>query len=242
MKRGIYMTNEHVFIIKGDKQGRLIEVPAQEAHEIKKAGEGFICDMSEYNRYKQRGDVALNQYKALERKLRHSDDPRDGDEATKAYVLNEAWDKLSAEIKEIDTEWSAKRAELEETARQASATHSVSVTNNDMQVGSQFASRYVVRLAAAQSAEEQKSVLSAMTGDISRLTDAQRVALQSHLLPINGVVKEGVSTREVFDTAAQMQSADAVAVDAVKAFPWRTSTEFHMLRTVRDATHKRVGG
>ena len=235
------MTTEYVYLTKkhGDfEAGQFREVDAQQAQDIKAAGAGHIADMSAYKGLQEKATAALNRFKSLEKKLKHSTDPRDGSAEVKAYVIKEAEAELAKEIAEIDAEWEEKKAEIAEKARQSAATYTINVTSADNTLGQQFANRYAMQLATKQSVEGQKAILDAMVADIERMTDSQRVALQPHLLALNSVVKEGAGVAEVYRAASQMQSPEAVQVEAVSAYPLRPSVAYHQMMIVRKQLDK----
>ena len=235
------MEKESVYLVTGEGAGTIKEVDTTELEQIRADGSGIVMDMGEYQALENKATERLNEFKAFERRIKASENPADTAEV-KRFKIAQAMKELDAQIKEIENEWTAKKAEIVEAAKQSSATFSLPVTANDEALAKQFATRYALNLATQSSADGQREVLLKMEGEIGRLSDSQKVALAPHLLTLSSVVVDGVNTRDVLRAASQMTTPELVQAKAAEAMPYRVATAYHQLKLIRQRHDSSLAG
>ncbi|MCK1998320.1 hypothetical protein MPH47_14035 [Psychrobacillus psychrodurans] len=235
------MEKEHVYIAKGEGAGHIKAVDATELAQIKAEGRGYVMNMGEFQKYESKATELLNNFKSFERKVKASENPADTYES-KQWQIAQAEKELDAQIKEIESEWTAKKEEIVEAAKQSAATYSINVSSSDEQLAKQFANRHALNLVSRPSVDSQREALMKMESDIERLTDAQRTALIPHLLTLSSVVKDGVSVGNVLRAASEMTTPELVQAKAAEAMPFRVATAYHQLKLIRESHRNSIVG
>lgn len=200
--------------------------------EITKAGIGVVIENKEYDNIRQRAKESHAAYTSKRLAIRDSEDPRHTDD-TKRYDMNKLDEEYEAGSREIAIEWENKREEFLEAAQQRAVTATVAVSDEDKLTASQFATRAMLDISTSIG-DTQRGFVSKLTKNIGRLTDAQKVALQPHILDITRLIEDEHHARTVVGAVQKLRNQDLLADKVARGIPRSVLIEYQQARRILD--------
>ena len=188
------------------------------SEELINSGKAVELQLPELDRFEQAADEIHETFRKQSESIKTNPNPLYTPEV-KAFEL----EKLEAEYREksaqIEEEYSAYRKEQQEKTRTQAAQAVVNVTEKDRLTSEQFATRASLELA---SSSDKGAALKRIVDDMALLTDGQRTALQSEILPVLANVdddKYGIDKQSVIAAVQSVRNPDLMAHEVAKQLP-----------------------
>lgn len=208
------MTNTYVY-----HNGQTFAVSPKELGQYQQLG-AEVLSVPEFEQLEQRTRLAVAEFKRTQQMINDDDNPEKTAEV-KAYHIAKAKEKMDAEVKKVAAEWETVKVELVALAKEVSDNHVIKVSDNDRQLAEQLAQRTLVNFAATVKPDTQREVLRELEKRMQGLTDAQKTALQPHLIQLGAHIKDDLVEREyraLLRNSTKLSSQELSTVDALSQF------------------------
>lgn len=227
MEKRIFM-----FEGKGDyAQHGVYKVDRNEASDLIQEGKATEVELGEYGPFRKQAQRLTDSFKKAEEKVKESDNPLHTDEY-KAYELDKLKQQYVNDSLALESEYQEYRDKAIEEARTKSAQASITVTGADKQVAEQLANRLELNAQLAVTDRAKAEFVDEAKESISRLTDAQKTALQGSIGKVLGSL-DSRHKRELIGKVSDVRNMDVLAGKAAQQLPYSVTLEYDQTRLVR---------
>ncbi|MEK9199751.1 hypothetical protein [Ureibacillus sp. FSL E2-3493] len=215
---------------QGKHAGLTTQLEMAEAEAKRANGEGYIINVPGYAELNAKMTQALKQYKETVRKISESDDPRDNEEAVE-YVTKKARKELDEVAKQVEAEWSKKKAELTEMAQERALRFAITPTANEKASAEQLYNRYALEISMEPTKNGKDAILSRFASDVERLSDGQKIVLQSQLACLMDIAPESrLAISGVIRSAQSLSSPELALADAYRNLQANPLTTYNIFK------------
>jgi len=224
----MYKENEYIY---DHSEGKLDMITSSNKHEVQElldSGGAIKLSLPELIQFEREAAEAYSKFKAKEKEIKESNDPRIKDEEVQKYLLKELEDEFKQKSEEIEEQYAAyRRQKIQDTKADAAKNVQV-VTAKDEQAASEFATDAVLDLMGSFGSD---SVVDNVVDKIGYLTSDERYALRRELPRIIEHVDDKTQRRKLIDAVKTTNDAE-LAHEIAKQLP---STVAHGYRNWRIA-------
>lgn len=207
------------------------------SEELINSGKAVELQLPELDRFEQAADEIYETFRKQSESIKANPSPIYTEEVKK-YELAKLEAEYRAKSAQVEEEYNAYRKERQEKARIQAAQATVNVTEKDRLTAEQFATRASLELA---SSSDKSVALKRIVDDMALLSDSQRVAMQSQILPVLANVdddKYGIDKRNVIAAVQSVKNPDIMAHEVAKQLPRTVLTKQNMYDVVTKAVGK----
>lgn len=216
----------------------------ENAEELISSGKAVELSLPELDQYEREANEIHDTFKKRKEDIKNSENPL-FNEDVKKYEIEKLEAEYREKSKEVEEKYLEYRKEQLEKARVRAAQATIDVTEKDRLTAEQFATRANLELA---SSSDKGVALKRIVDDIALLTDGQRVALQSQILPVLASVdddKYGIDKRNVITAVQSVKNPDIMAHEVAKQLPHTVLTKQRIsdiaAETVRNSHNETSG-
>lgn len=238
--------SENLFLFKpyeNHHQHTIVELDPATADKLKQAGDAVEISLGDYNKHRERVKAATAAFERAEQKLKTSDNPIYKNPEVLDYELKKLREEYKKESEEAEKDWKEFRAKQIAEAEVRASRAYIPVTERDKSVAEQAANRFAMQASQVYSADSLYDFIGDLSKDVSRMTDAQKVAMQGQIHRVMSIIESKTagwskkpSTSLLNGVYAELQdirNMDLLSAKAAKSLPLSVDTEYRIKKTVR---------
>ncbi|WP_071460746.1 hypothetical protein [Bacillus massilinigeriensis] len=226
-------------------QHTIVDIDGVAAEQLKASGQAVEVSLGEYDQHHQRAKAAFNKFKKAEEAIKNSDNPYLKIPEVRDYELKKIREEFEAESLAAEADWKEFRKQAIESAKTKAAQAYIPVSERDRATAEQAVGRYAMQIAQAVGADAIREVIGNMQAELSRLTDSQKIAMQSQIGRVTADLERKIEAAlwternpkprlsGIYSELQDIRNMDLLGVKAAESLPNTVAVDYNTVRVVR---------
>lgn len=226
-------------------QHTIVDVDNATADQLKTSGQAVEVSLGDYDNHRHRAKAAYDKFRKAEDAIKNSDNPYMKIPEVRDYELKKIRDEFEVESLAAESDWKEFRKQAIESAKTKAAQAYIPVSDRDKATAEQAVGRYAMQIAQAVGADSIREVIANMQAELSRLTDAQKIAMQSQIGRIAADLERKIDAAlwtsnnpkprlsGIYSELQDVRNMDLLGVKAAESLPHSVNVEYNQTRLVR---------
>lgn len=226
-------------------QHTIVDIDDVSAEQLKTSGQAVEVSLGDYDNHRHRAKAAYDKFRKAEDAIKNSDNPYLKIPEVRDYELKKIREEFEAESLAAEADWKEFRKQAIESAKTKAAQAYIPVSDRDKATAEQAVGRYAMHIAQVVGADAIREVIANMQAELSRLTDSQKIAMQSQIGRITADLERKIDAAlwtknnpkpkltGIYSELQDIRNMDLLGVKAAESLPNTVAEDYKAVRLVR---------
>ena len=226
-------------------QHTIVDIDDVSAEQLKSSGQAVEVSLGDYDNHRQRAKAAYDKFKKAEEQIKNSDNPYFKIPEVLDFEIRKIRDEFEAESLAAEADWKEFRKQAIDSAKTKAAQAYIPVSDRDKATAEQAVGRYAMQIAQVVGADAIREVIANMQAELSRLTDSQKIAMQSQIGRITADLERKIDNTTwysnnpkprlsgIYSELQDIRNMDLLGVKAAESLPHSVIVEYNQTRLIR---------